>query len=1128
MPRESAFISHSSEDSEAALQVEATLRELGLQTVRDQELDPREAAPKAIGKAISSHDLMVVVWSQHAAKSKQVEFEWNAAIALNKTIIPCLLDQTPLKPSLVSFPGVSFKEWSDSVSQILAAPHGPSGGEEQRSKVLERLDTIPPSDQEAMFNAGTLLMQQSIEQQQVDSGADTIVNLPPEPEKKAPEGTTRAGSDEDHSQTDPFGEGMTVAGRYRIRKLLGQGGMGAVYHAYDNALQREVALKVIKPEIANQPEMLERFKREIQLSSVVTHRNVLRVYDLGEAEGVTFLTMQYVDGENLSELLKREGKLSQTVLGVFRQICEGLKAAHEQGVIHRDLKPDNVMIDSSGQVLLTDFGLAKSMQQTAMTQAGQLMGTPDYMSPEQVKGEEIDERSDIYSLGAMLYQMAAGRVPFSGHTVFEVMIQRTVKPPAAVTTFNPDVPPFLEDVIARCMAREKEARYASVDELLADLDRGMETGRSSFGGRFFLRRLGSLKKALRSKRVWIAAPALVLLVVAATFLVLNLGILNEPPPAASLEPMNVLIADFANETGERVFQGTIEQALSIGLEGSAFLESFRRERARDIAAQLNPDLDRLDQEAARLVAQREGIDVVVSGRIARSGDSYSISLQAVDAFSGDVLDTEQARAASREEVLEAVGTAAVGLRRALGDRASEAEMRASVETFTSNSLEAAQAYARAQEVQQQGRWQEAINYYKSAVELDPEMGRAYSGLAVMNFNLGNHEEADRYFLLAMSHLDRMTPRERYRTRGNYYILHRDFEKAVEAYSALVEEVPGDRVGRANLAYAAFFAREFENAYEQGKAMADANPGNVVMRANSAWYAMFAGDLETAESEALKALELDDSFEATYVYLALTKLAQGDVEEARRTWLRLSERGEQGASTAAAGLADLAAYEGRFRDALDILQNDLARENPALPGLKRIAMASAYIQLGEEEPALLWAERALTNTRKLGVIFQAGLVYLRAGQFERAAELAERLSSSLQIEEQAYGKLLEAEAQRLQENVQQAIRTHREAQRLADTVMGRFLLGLAYLDGEAFPSAYSEFEACLNRRGEFTALFLDETPTYRYFPPVHFYMAQAQEGLGSPAAAASYQKFVDIRGQGYPDSKLSQALSKLSP
>jgi predicted Ser/Thr protein kinase len=377
--------------------------------------------------------------------------------------------------------------------------------------------------------------------------------------------------------------GLEIGQRYRVKSLLGMGGMGAVYLVHDKGLDRDVALKLIRSDIAEDTEVLERFKREIQLSSRVTHPNVLRVFDLGESDGIKFLTMQFVDGRDLSTILKKQGKLpTERLLRVFRQAAEGLKAAHDQGVIHRDLKPQNIMINAADHVYVTDFGLAKSAEQSGMTQTGAVIGTPFYMSPEQVKGEPVGPQSDIFALGVILYQMAAGAVPWGGATPFEVMVARTQRAPKPIKELNPELPAYLQKIIERCLAVDLALRYQNVQEILEDLD--AESFRTT------------IRYRTMSKR-WvgpaIAAAGAALIIAAAGLWVYQKG--RSAKPAAAQKTQSVLVADFANHTGDPVFDGTLEPAFTLALEGASFVSSYSRNSARKVGAQLSPGATGLDQ-----------------------------------------------------------------------------------------------------------------------------------------------------------------------------------------------------------------------------------------------------------------------------------------------------------------------------------------------------------------------------------------------------------------------------------------------------------------------------------------------------------------------------------------------------
>lgn len=913
-------------------------------------------------------------------------------------------------------------------------------------------------------------------------------------------------------------QGLEIGHRYHVVRLLGIGGMGAVYRVHDGELDRDVALKLIRSDIAEDTSTLERFKREIQLSSRVTHKNVLRVYDLGQSDGIKFLTMQFVEGEDFSSILKREGKVSiPRILHLFRQICEGLLAAHEQGVIHRDLKPQNIMVDAADNVFVMDFGLAKSLEQSAMTQAGAVLGTPYYMSPEQVKGEPIDGRSDIYSLGIILYEMATGALPYTGRTPYEVMIQRTQRPPRPAEEINPEIPTYLRKILARCLCVDPALRYASVGEILTDLTSG------SFRP--------TLRYQIRRQRRLVPAAVGVAVLAVLVFTGLWLYRTGRAAKPVTRKPESVLIADFVNHTGDPVLDGTLESAFSIAMEGASFLTSYNRSQARKIAAQLQPGSSGLDETLARLVAVREGVSVVTSGSVDRQGNGYGISVRAIEAATGKPIVTNEERASGKEEVLSSVAKLAAHLRAALGDATPRSAQLAAAETFTAGSLEAAHEYGVAQDLQWAGNWDEAIRHYRKAIDLDPNLGRAYAGLAAVESNRGRRQDAEKEYKQALSHIDRMSDREKYRTRGGYYLLTRNPENAIEEFSALVQRYPADTAGIANLAAAYFYKRDMARALEKGRRAIEIYPKNVPQRNNVGLYAMYAGDFDTAIREQNEVLRLNPRFVLAYVGMALSQLAQGHPDLAAGTYRKVKAIDARGASVAAAGLADIALYQGRPADAVAILERgieaDLAGKDSDSAAAKLLALADARLRLRQTGPALEAADRALSMSRGENVLYPAARVYLEAGREPKARALAAELAARLEPDPQAYGELILGEAEFKRGKTREAIRRFEAARKIADTWMGRFDIGRAYLEAEAFPQADTELETCLKRRGEATALFLDEVPTYRLFPPVYYYLGRAQQGLKSPAAADSYKAFLSIKGSAGRDPLVADARSRLA-
>jgi tetratricopeptide (TPR) repeat protein len=436
------------------------------------------------------------------------------------------------------------------------------------------------------------------------------------------------------------------------------------------------------------------------------------------------------------------------------------------------------------------------------------------------------------------------------------------------------------------------------------------------------------------------------------------------------------------------------------------------------------------------------------------------------------------------------------------------------ETFTTASLDAMGSYARAQELHYQGRSEEAILEYRKAIAQDPGFGRAYCGLAALLYNQGERDKSEEYFQKSLALLDRMTERERYRTRGLYYILVRDHGKAIEEYERLLHRFPADSAGRANLAFAHFLARDMDRALVEGRRAVEIYPRNAPTRLNLALYAIYAGDLETAEKEARTVLDQNPSYAKAYVALALSQLGGGRVEEARQTYRKLEGVSAHGASFAAMGLADVALYEGRLAEAAAILEKgvagDVANEYGTPAAVKTVTLARVRLLEGRRADAVRAVESALGRSRQPNVAYPAALVLLGAGQPARAAGLATELGAHLEADPRACGKLIEGEIALARGDARVALERFQEARSAADTWPGRLALARADIEAGAFAAAHSELEQCLKRRGEAMAVFLDDVPSYWYFPPVYHYLGRGQEGLRSPQYADSYRTFLDIK------------------
>jgi len=916
---------------------------------------------------------------------------------------------------------------------------------------------------------------------------------------------------------------------YQVLSLIGKGGMGEVYLAQDTVLDRKVAIKILPEEMQEDLKAQERFIREAKAAAALDHPFICKIYETGQINGNAYIVMEYVEGKTLMEKMEEEPLPFRESLRVALEIGEALEKAHETGIVHRDLKPANIMLTPQGHVKVMDFGLAKrvlptgddltkTLTQTPVTEEGTIMGTLCYMSPEQARGHAVDGRSDIFSLGIIFHELVSGKHPFSRATAVETLsaILRDAPPPIKIRPKK--VITTLSHLLRKALAKDPKKRYQSVTELIIDIQKTQRE--TALGARLLYRGL--------------PAMAAIILFIAA----LLIGIWQftrrgqVSPPEIGPEPVSVLVADFQNQTGDSVFDGALEQALSISLEGASFINIYDRPKARRLANNLDPEANRqLDTRLAQLVSRSEGINVVLGGMIEPSETGYALKIWALDPVSSEKLTEASKKIETKAEVLRMADNLAAQVRSKLGGLPPDSAQALSEETFTTSSLNAMNAYAHAQELKALGKLEEAAQEYQRAIDEDPDLGRAYSGLAVIHYNRGELQKAEEYFQMAMAKIDRMTEREKYRTRSLYYLLKRNCKKAIEELTVLVEKFPADYAGHSNLSVAYYLNREISHAVEAGRQAAELYPKNITPRFNLTWYCMMSGNFEAAKQEAQKVLELNPEFEEIYVNLALIELAQDQPEKAAETYEHLESLSNWGASIALTGLADIAVYEGRLTEAKEILERgitaDLKKDRKDWAADKLAILADTHFLRGQKALSVKAVDRALAASKKAGVQFTAAQIYLQTGQENKAQAIADELSKQLPPEDQAYAKLIEGEMRMAKGDFPGVIGLFQEAQALVDMWLGHFALGRVYLKAEAFIEAYSEFELCLKRRGEVLSMFFDDVPSYRYLPPLYYYLGRAQEGLGSPAASESYQKFLSIKEKGEGDPLVEDTRRRLA-
>ncbi len=966
----------------------------------------------------------------------------------------------------------------------------------------------------------------------VQQSYDPAATIGPLPDTLNPTAPHAGGAD------GPLVIGQTFGRRYHIIRLLGVGGMGAVYQAWDQELAVAVALKVVRPEIRGDAttarDLERRFKQELLLARQVTHKNVVRIHDLGEIDGIKYITMSYIDGVDLSTVLEQHHTLDvRQALAIARQIVAGLVAAHEAGVVHRDLKPANVMLDGDRAVIM-DFGIARTADtgaavspppagappgrapaRDAMTAYGTIVGTIEYMAPEQARGERVDARVDLYAFGLILRDLLVGRRRYAGRDgAWHELQARMAAPLSPVRATLPAIPETIDAIIARCTQPAPDARYQSAVELMAALDRLDADGVPLPEPRRFGRRHA------------VAALLLVTALVAGTWW------LARPPVAPPAhEPVSVLVADLVNRTGDAAFTGPLEQALTVGLEGASFVTSYPRDAARRLARTIRPDSS-LDEAAARLVSVREGIKIIVTGSVARDGDGYAVTVRAEDPTNGKALAAESAHASSRDDVLRVAGTLAGRLRTALGDTTPESARRAAAETFTAASLDAARDFSDGQDLASSGRDEDALAHYQRAVQKDPQFGRAFASWAVSAAKLGRADESGLAFKRALSLLDRMTDREKYRTLGGYYLLvTRNYAKAVENYTTLVNLYPADRAGHSNLALAYFYLLNFPKALAEGRRAVAIYPKNETFRSNYALYAMYAGDFETAAAEARKVLQQNPRFAKAYLVLATAALARGDPAAADEAYRQMAATGPFGASLSAMGRADVAAFAGRTADARQLLAAaipaDRTAKNTTALVAKLLALGDTFALDGNRARAAVAAADVLKQTGDAEAKVGAARLLMRAGRLAEARAVAATLGQELQVLPRAYAKVIEGEIALQQSRPADAVSAFIDAQKLADVWLARYDLGQAYVEAGHYAEAIAELEIAQKRRGEATAIFLDDVPSFRCLAALPYWLARAQEGLGMTGPAAkNYKTFLALRDRAVHDPLTIDARKRL--
>jgi eukaryotic-like serine/threonine-protein kinase len=962
--------------------------------------------------------------------------------------------------------------------------------------------------------------------------------------------------------------GATFAGRYQIIEELGHGGMGRVYRALDTKLHEEVGLKLIRPEIALDQKTLERFQNELKLARKISHRNVGRMYELMEDRGAHFITMEYVPGEDLRSFIRRSGQLTVgKTIAVAKQVCDGLEEAHRQGIIHRDLKPSNIIIDREGNAKIMDFGIARSLAAKSTTGLGVMIGTPEYMSPEQVEGKDVDPRSDIYSLGIILYEMSTGRVPFEGDTPFTIGVKQKSERPKSPREFNAGIPEDLNKLILKCLEKDKTARPQSAAEVRADLER-VEQGLPTTERVVPVRKTHtarqmtvtfSLKKAL--------IPGVAILVIIAAVVVWQLLSLKKGTPAPPSGKPSLAIVYFENISGDPTlddWKTGLPELLTTDLAQSKFLTVLSGETTYGILKKLGlADAKKYAAEDLAKVANEGRVGYVLSGGIMKAGTKIIITARLQKPKSGEVVETKKIECASESDIPPKVDELTRMIKADLNLTPQQilSDLDKPIGQITTASPEAMKYYVEARKKHLAVQYQDAIPLYEKAISLDPGFAMAYRGLSTAYSNRGFIKQSREFMQKALENADRISDRERLLIQARiYYQSEQTYDQAIETYDQLLKLYPEDDLALNGI------GNIYNNIEEDAKALPYyeryyAINKNVLSCVNLAGTYESLGRSETARqtyedylktdttavrirvergrsflnqgrydeamSEAEKALlAVPNSIDAAFLKADAYYL-RGDLEDAEKECRATFEKGPKSQTgSALVRLSVMLGAQGRLKN----MEEEFGRILALFDELKNVnarATTNLYIarfdlERGRLAQALEKAESSLKTYRNLEMGEQIrralrlkGHILLRSGALDKAAaveaELRAFIQAGLNKKAVRYADLLAGQIELEKKNYVRAIELLEGAAGLLpvqDRILSdhaEFLktLAIAYERAENDPKAREVYE-------RITALTMGRFMFGDLYAKAFFKLAQIAERQGDKVGArTNYQKFLDL-------------------
>jgi serine/threonine protein kinase/predicted Zn-dependent protease len=953
-------------------------------------------------------------------------------------------------------------------------------------------------------------------------------------------------------------------GRYEIRSKIGEGGMGEVYLAQDTKLDRKVALKILPAEVAAKKDRMRRFVQEAKTASALNHPNILTIYEISHADSTHFIATEFIDGDTLRQRMQGSRLKLSEVLNIAVQTADALAAAHEASIIHRDIKPENIMLRRrDAYVKVLDFGLAKLIEQQPAivdkeaptktlfkTEEGVVMGTVTYMSPEQARGLEVDARTDVWSLGVVLYEMVAGCLPFEGSTASEIVasiLNEKEQPP--LKRFAREAPAELERIVTKALRKDREQRYQGIKDMLLDLkslkqrlEFEVELERSkppdlssapalSLSGRQALidtaqepaAQTGEIAaisttssakhligKISQHKRVAVLVLAALVIAAIAAFLLIR----GKP---ALTEKDTILLADFVNTTGDAAFDGTLKQALAIQLEQSPFLNIFSDEGVRETLRLMgrSPD-ERVTKDVAREICQRQGLKAYFAGSISNLGSHFVITLEAVNAQTGDTLARQQVEAESKEQVLSTLGKAATKLREKLGESLISIQKYDAPIEATTSSLEALKAFSIGQQLQMAGKSNESIPFHKRAIELDPNFASAYKNLGEAYFFTTQRDRAAEPFTKAFELRERVSEREKFNISARYYQhVVGDVDKTGETLELWKQTYPRQWNPRYDLASFYNNVGQHEKAVEEAQEAIRLNLHGLLPYSQLANALAQLNRFEEAKATIEEGLARGQSISVRSLIYRIAFI-QGD--RARMQQQIDGARGKPDEERMHYEEARMAMFNGQvsraeksFRRRIELAEQRDAKDAMSGTHAEFAIWNSFFGNCTETKKSIAEAFSISRGEEALN----GGIALAVCGEIGQAQSIADEIGKRKSRDVTSISVLPEMRAaiEISRNNPAEAIELL-ESTRILERgfgVPGRatYLRGIAYLRQNAGTEAMNEFQKILDRRGQF-----DTSP---FFPLAHLGLARAAAIAGDTRKSRkSYQDFFALWKDADPD------------